>query len=82
VIDMAASTQMNIRTTNYLLSEIDKTVSKGLFRSRSEAVNEAMRMLIRRYKLMKIEEQMVRIRAKTKGRTSLTKAIIESHEEE
>lgn len=79
---MATSTQMNIRTTNYLLSEIDKTVSKGLFRSRSEAVNEAMRMLIRRYKLMKIEEEMVRIRAKTKGYNNLTKAIIDSHEEE
>lgn len=81
---MTTSTQMNVRTTNYLLSEVDKIVSKGVFRSRSEAVNEAMRMLIRRYKLMRLEEQVAKIRAGAQGQGygNLTKAVEDAHEDE
>lgn len=44
------SAQVNFRTSEQLLADIDKLVDEGHFRTRTEAVNEALRMLVQRYR--------------------------------
>ena len=81
VIELS-SVQLNIRTSPILLDEIDTIVNKGLFRNRTEAVNEAIRLLIRRYKVMKIAEKIENIANQNLGNGSLTQALLDAREEE
>jgi Arc/MetJ-type ribon-helix-helix transcriptional regulator len=73
---------MNIRTTEFLIKELDEIVKKGYFRSRSEAMNEGIRMLIRRYKLAALESKLIDARKETEDLPSVTKALIEARKEE
>ena len=73
---------MNVRTSPVLLEEIDMIVRQGLFRNRTEAVNEALRILIRRYKVMKVAERMDSIAKKGKAGKDLASILAESREEE
>ena len=77
-----ASTQLNVRTSATLIEELDSLVDHGLFRNRTEAVNEGIRMVIRRYKAMKIAEKIDQISKKKQGKKSLTEALVELREEE
>ena len=81
VIELS-SVQLNIRTSPILLDEIDTIVNKGLFRNRTEAVNEAIRLLIRRYKVMKIAERIENIATQNLGNGSLTQALLDARKEE
>ena len=76
------SRQLNIRTSLAIMNELDAVVNQGLFRSRSEAVNEAIRLLIRRYKIMKIAERIDQIAREDLGEGCLTDALLESRYEE
>lgn len=76
------SVQLNIRTSLSMMSELDNIVDQGLFRSRSEAVNEAIRLLIRKYKIMKIAERIDQIASENHGEGSLTEALLASRHEE
>ena len=64
------------------LDEIDTIVEKGLFRNRTEAINEALRMLVRRYKVMKVAAQIESMSLKDSTEKSLTEALLSSREEE
>ena len=77
-----ASSQLNIRTSETLIDELDYLVNNGIFRNRTEAVNEGIRLLIRRYKAMKIAERIDQIAKGKYGKGSLTKALIELRDEE
>ena len=79
---MGHSVQMNVRTTNFLIGELDSIVQEGMFRSRSEAVNEAVRLLIRRYKLLRLEQKLNRVRKGTSRYANVTKLIETIHEED
>ena len=81
VIQMT-SVQINARTSQILLDEIDTIVEKGLFRNRTEAINEALRMLVRRYKVMKVAAQIESMSLKDSTEKSLTEALLSSREEE
>ncbi|MEA3255416.1 MAG: hypothetical protein U9Q22_06240 [Candidatus Altiarchaeota archaeon] len=76
------SVQLNIRTTPVLIDELDKVVRKGYFRNRTEAVNEAIRLFIRRYSMMKLGERMEKVKEGTDKLPSPARAIMISHEEE
>lgn len=77
------SIQATFRTTNVLMEEIDKLVKKGIFRNKTEAFNEGLREVIRKYKAQRAYEQIMKIREKNKGiPTNLTKLVIKAHEEE
>ena len=67
--------QMNIRTSKMLIGELDLLVDHGLFRSRTEAVNEAIRLLIRRYRAANIAQNIEAIAQKNKGDKSVTDAL-------
>ena len=77
-----ASSQLNIRTSEILIEELDYLVSHGIFRNRTEAVNEGIRLIIRRYKAMKIAEKIDQLAKEDHGKGSLTKALSELREEE
>ena len=66
---------MNIRTSKMLIGELDSLVDHGLFRSRTEAVNEAIRLLIRRYRAANIAQNIEAIAQKNKGDKSVTDAL-------
>jgi Arc/MetJ-type ribon-helix-helix transcriptional regulator len=77
-----ASTQLNVRTSATLIEELDSLVDHGLFRNRTEAVNEGIRLVIRRYKAMKIAEKTDQISKRKQSRKSLTDALVELRDEE
>lgn len=76
------SSQLNVRTSPTLIHEIDLLVRNGLFRNRTEVVNEGIRILIRKYKALKIAEKIDRIAEKNHGKDSLTTTLLELREEE
>ena len=80
--DILTSIQVNIRTTKFLVNELDRIVKEGYFKSRSEAMNEGIRMLIRRYKMAKLEADLLDIRKGTKDLPSVTDALLKAREEE
>ena len=77
-----ASSQLNVRTSPTLINELDIMVDNGLFRTRTEAVNEGIRLLIRRYKAMRIADRLDEIAEKNLGDKSLTDTLLELREEE
>ena len=77
-----SSVQLNIRTSHTLLHELDTVVGRGLFRSRTEAVNEAIRLLIRRYRVMKIAETIDGIAGENLGDSGLSEVLAAAREEE
>ena len=77
-----SSVQVNIRTTRFLATELDRIVKEGFFRSRSEAMNEAIRILIRRYQVAKLESKLAKAKKGTKNLPSLTKTLLEARQEE
>ena len=76
------STQLNIRTSPALVHELDVIVESGLYRTRTEAVNEALRLLIRRYRIMKISKQIEDMAESSGIDDSITKALLDSREED
>ena len=54
----------------------------GIFRNRTEAVNEGIRLLIRRYKAIKIADTIDKIARENYGEGNLTDALFTLREEE
>lgn len=76
------SMQLNVRTTPVLINELDSVVRKGYFRNRTEAVNEAIRLFIMRYRMMRLVDKMKTVKEGTEKLSSPARAIMESHEKE
>ena len=76
------SSQINIRTSNTLVDELDSLVDRGIFRSRTEAVNEGIRLIIRRYKAMKISKKIDQIAKGKHSNKNLTDALLELRKKE
>jgi Arc/MetJ-type ribon-helix-helix transcriptional regulator len=49
-----------VETSAYLLEEIDEMVREGFYTSRTEAVNDALRELLKRYKVSKLHAKDMR----------------------
>ncbi|MBD3261766.1 MAG: hypothetical protein GF334_08910 [Candidatus Altiarchaeales archaeon] len=64
------------------MDELDKVVNEGLFRNRTEAVNEGIRLLVRRYSAIKIGERIERLSEKGVGKPSVTEALFEARKED
>ena len=43
-----------VETSDFLLADLDEMIREGLYRDRTEAVNDALRILIKQYKLSKL----------------------------
>jgi len=73
---------VNVRTSEYLIDEIDGLVKKGVFRSRTEAVNEAMRLIIKKYKILSAIENIKAMAKSNVSEESLTELLLESRRED
>jgi len=73
---------MTLRTTPKILEDLDGLVKGGHFRSRTEAVNEAIRRLILQYRLVEVEKSRKRIAESAVGLPSFTKMVHEARQEE
>lgn len=71
-----ASSQLNVRTSAILIEELDSLVNRGFFRNRTEAVNEGIRLFIRRYKAMKISEKIDKIAMGRKSKKKSYRGLI------
>jgi Arc/MetJ-type ribon-helix-helix transcriptional regulator len=80
--DILSSVQVNVRTTPFLVDELDKIVKDGYFRNRTEAVNEAIRLLVKRYELAKIKTKIESIREDTEKYPGLSDIVESIHSEE
>jgi Arc/MetJ-type ribon-helix-helix transcriptional regulator len=49
-----------VETSTYLLEEIDEMIQEGFYHDRTEAVNDALRMLIKQYKISKLHAKDLR----------------------
>jgi Arc/MetJ-type ribon-helix-helix transcriptional regulator len=76
------SSQINIRTSNTLVDELDSLVEHGIFRNRTEAVNEGIRLIIRRYKAMRISKKIDQIAKGKHSNKNLTDALLELRKKE
>jgi len=77
-----ASPQLNIKTSKTLIEALDSLINQEIFKNRTEAVNEGIRLLVRKYKAIKIAEKIDQIAEGKHGEGSLTKALLELRKEE
>ncbi len=74
-----SSVQVNIHTTPLLLNKIDQLVKEGYFQDRTEALNEAIRLLIKKYYLEKIKTRIETIREDTEKYPELSRIVESMH---
>ena len=71
-----SSAQINVRTSPIIADELDRIVGTGFFGDRTEAVNEALKFLIR------FAEQIESLSKKVKTDVSLTDVLMSSRDGE
>ncbi|MDK2464401.1 MAG: ribbon-helix-helix domain-containing protein [Candidatus Korarchaeota archaeon] len=76
------SVQMNVRVDEELSREVDELVRRGLFKTKREVVEEALRLLIARLKAQEIRRSIDEVREGTEELPSATEALLESRAEE
>jgi Arc/MetJ-type ribon-helix-helix transcriptional regulator len=76
------SVTATFRTTRALMDEIDRLVKEGVYRSKTEAFNEGLRTIIRRYRADKAYQKILTVREDTGEYPPLARKIMEAHEEE
>jgi len=74
--------RVNIKLDEKILKEIEELLKKKYVKTKKEAFEKALLLLIRQYKASEIAEKINMIREGTEELPSVTKAIIESHKEE
>jgi Arc/MetJ-type ribon-helix-helix transcriptional regulator len=76
------SVTATFRTTKALMDEIEKLVKEGIYRSKTEAFNEGLRTIIRKYRADKAYQKILAVREDTEEFSALTKQVTKAHEEE
>jgi Arc/MetJ-type ribon-helix-helix transcriptional regulator len=74
--------QLNVRIDKELAEEIDEMVRGGRFRTKTDAITDALRLLIKAQKGRELAERMNSVREGTEGYPSLSKALADTREEE
>jgi len=73
---------MNVRVDGELSREVDELVRRGVFKTKREAVEKALRLLIARVKAEEIRRAIDEVREGTEGLPSAAEALLESRAEE
>ncbi|ODS35187.1 MAG: hypothetical protein A7316_10745 [Candidatus Altiarchaeales archaeon WOR_SM1_86-2] len=73
---------ITVKTTPVLMDELENVVKKEHYKSKSDAINDAIRFLVKKHKMREIDRRIKRIREGTEDLPSLTEAVIKSHEED
>jgi Arc/MetJ-type ribon-helix-helix transcriptional regulator len=63
-----------VETSSQLLEGIDEMVKEGYYSNRTEAVNEAISMMLKQYKISKLHAKDVRTKREEKLTESYTEA--------
>jgi len=63
-----------VETSSQLLEGIDEMVKEGYYSNRTEAVNEAISIMLKRYKISKLHAKDVRTKREEKVTESYTEA--------
>ena len=74
--------QVNVKLDGKLLREVEKMVEKGHVKTKKEAFEKALQLLIKSHKALELAERIDRVREGTQAMPSATEAVIGSHEEE
>lgn len=74
--------QVNVKLDERLIIEVDRLVREGHVKTKKEAFERALQLLIRQHKASELAQRIDRVREGTEAMLSATKAAIESHEEE
>ena len=74
--------QVKISTASLLIDKIDQIVKEGYFQNRTEALNEAIRLLIKKYQLVKIKTRIETIREDTEKYPEPSRIVESMHLEE
>ena len=82
ILGYMSNVQVKISTASLLIDKIDKIVEEGYFQNRSEALNEAIRLLIKKYQLSKIKTRIEIIRGDTEKYHGLSGIVESMHSEE
>lgn len=82
ILGYMTEVQVKISTASLLIDEIDKIVEEGYFQNRTEALNEAIRLLIKQYQLSKIKNRIETIREDTEKYPGLSGIVESIHSEE
>ncbi len=73
---------MNVKLNERLLREVERLVEQGHVKTKKEAFEKALQLLIKFHKASELAQRMDRLRKGTESMPSATEAAIESHEEE
>ena len=74
---------INFRASPQLIKQIENIVKDGQYKDRTEAINEALRLLVRRHFAIKAQKQTLKLRQEIgKQNGNLTKALFETRAEE
>jgi len=82
LVKIVVERQINLRLEESIIEKVDFLVKIGLFKSRTEAFKEALRMLIDKYYRGLMEKRLKKIREGTENYPSLTEIVIRIHEDE
>ncbi len=82
MVKIVVERQINLRLEESIIEKVDFLVKIGLFKSRTEAFKEALRMLIDKYYRGLMEKRLKKIREGTENYPSLTEIVIRIHEDE
>jgi len=74
--------QVNVRLDEKILKEVERLIEQGIVKTKKEAFEKALLLLLKSYKASELAERINRIREGTERMRSVTEAAIESHEEE
>lgn len=77
---MAKGIALNI--PDMLLEQLDKMIAEGLFKTRTEAIKEGVRLLIQKREIKKLKGKILYIKTDTEDLSSLTQAVVKQHEED
>mgnify|MGYP001210436543 CR=1 FL=1 len=76
-------TYINFNASNTLVIDLNKIISKGYFKSKDEALNDALSLFIRKHKADVARKRIFTIRNKLRGvEADFTDEVVKSHEEE
>jgi len=74
--------QVNVKLDEKLVREIERLVEEGYVKTKKEAFERALRLLIKSRKALELAERINKVREGTETMPSVTEALVKSHEEE
>jgi len=77
-----ATELISFRPAPYIKNKLATLVEDGFYKNRTEAINDALRLLIRKHLAQMAQEELMELRKSGKSGRSLSEALEEVREEE